>query len=332
MPAQWLSQAGDLSARLGAALEPLWHTLSQPAQQRRIRLLLIALFALWGALALARLVWSLLPRPEPVAELSAPVINPVSEGSSTVASRELDIERMRGWHLFGEPGAQPVAPPTQPVVSALQGIEKDAQETRLDLKLRGVVASTEVGLGHAIIEHRSRQAVYAVDDKLPVPGRVRLAKVMPTQVILDNGGTYERLTLFEESSVATPLAPPAGQREAQEIDKRGQADVTELANDYRARLYSNPQSLAEVVSVSAVRREGALVGYRVAPGRDPEQFAQLGFQPGDLVTGINGIDLDSPANTMRLYNAMRAAGEVVFEVQRDDQPLTIAVSLGDAGP
>ena len=49
----------------------------------------------------------------------------------------------------------------------------------------GFVASTEDGLGHAIIEHRSQQTVYAVEDELPVPGKVVLAKVMPKQVVLD---------------------------------------------------------------------------------------------------------------------------------------------------
>jgi general secretion pathway protein C len=38
---------------------------------------------------------------------------------------------------------------------ALAGIEDGAPDTRLPLRLRGVVAATEAGLGQAIIEHRS---------------------------------------------------------------------------------------------------------------------------------------------------------------------------------
>ena len=331
MPAQWHSSTSELTARATALAEPVLHSLSQPAQVRRLRLLLVALFTLWGVLALVRMVWALLPAAAPAAAL-AQVINPVSN-SAPAASRELDIERMRGWHLFGEAGAAPVAPAPQPVVSnARDGIEEGARETRLALKLRGIVASTADGLGHAIIEHRAQQAVYAVEDKLPAPGRVTLAKVMPRQVILDNGGTYERLELYEESelgALAPPAPTPADQAEA--LDRRGEPEITELASDYRSRLYQNPQSLAEVVNISAVRRDGALVGYRVAPGKDREQFDQLGFRPGDLVTSVNGISLDSPANTMKLYNAMRSAGEVVFELEREQQPLTLSVSLEDSG-
>ncbi len=71
-----------------------------------------------------------------------------------------------------------------------------------------------------------------------------------------------------------------------------------------------------MVNVSAVREGAALLGYRVSPGKDQEQFERLGFKPGDLVTSVNGISLDNPANTMVLYNTMRDAGEAVFELQR----------------
>ena len=92
--------------------------------------------------------------------------------------------------------------------------------------------------------------------------------------------------------------------------------ASDVAKAYRARLYDNPQSLAEVVTVSAVRENGELLGYRIAPGREREQFEQLGFRPGDTVTSVNGISLNDPANTLRLYQTMRTATEAVFDLRR----------------
>lgn len=338
MAAQWLSNSSDLTGRLGAASAEVFNTLSQPANARRLRRMLLLIILLWAVFALMRLVWALLPAPEPVVLAESVVINPVSNGGSQLEATDVDIEQMRNWHLFGKAGAGPspeeLAEQAKKA-SALEGIEEGARETRLNVKLRGIVASTEDGLGHAIIEHKNKQAVYAVEDKLPLPGNVKLAKVMPRQVILDNGGTYERLVLFEASDIATqaPLRPPPQQaNNGEEIDKREQADVTALASDYRQRLFQNPQSLAEVVKVSAVRQDGSLKGYRLAPGSDRNQFEQLGFKAGDLVTSVNGITLDDPANTMRLYNAMRSAGEVVFDLERGGEPLTLSVSLGGDAP
>ena len=46
-----------------------------------------------------------------------------------------------------------------------------------------------------------------------------------------------------------------------------------------------------------------------------------------MVTSVNGIALNDPANTVRLYQAMRSASEAVFDLERDSQQLTISVSL-----
>lgn len=337
MPAQWLIQSSEVSGRVGAALTSAFTALAQPARARRLRMVLFALLALWAVLALSKLVWALLPAAESAAQTPDSVINAVSLSPADARVEPVDVNRMVAWHLFGRAGApdqvvmelEPTATP-----NAREGIEDGARETRLQLKLRGIVASTQDGLGHAIIEHKSKQAIYAVEDKLPLSGKVVLAKVMPRQIVLDNGGTYELLVLYDESKLDTvgmsaPATKPNPSKEPQ-VDRRSDAKTTDLALSYRERLYENPQSLVEVVNVSAVRDGGTLSGYKVNPGKDREQFEQLGFKPGDLVTTINGVSLDNPANTMVLYNSMRTAGEVVIELERQGQPMTLSVNL-DSG-
>lgn len=339
MPAKLLSNHSDLPRRVNDALENTFHSLARPAVARRLRLGLVALFAIWGTLALSQLIWALLPQEEEALPAGAVVINPANVSAPAASAAPVDIERLRSWHLFGEASAmteedavaQPE--PTAPG-NALDGIEKGARETRLALKLRGVVASTEDGLGYAIIEHKTQQEMYAVEDKLPLPGRVVLAKVMPRQVVLDNAGTYELLELFEDSdSMSQLMQPPAPTPKRQvrrPADARPDGSASRLARTYRERLYDNPQSLADVVTVSAVRENGQLLGYRIAPGKEREQFEQLGFKPGDLVTSVNGIALNDPANTLRLYQTMRSASEAVFDLKRNDQPMSISVDLNDA--
>ena len=78
-----------------------------------------------------------------------------------------------------------------------------------------------------------------------------------------------------------------------------------------------------------MRENGELRGYRISPGKEQDQFELLGFRSGDLVTSVNGIELNDPANTIRLYQTMRSAGEAVFELQRDNQPITVSVNLGE---
>ncbi len=333
MSAQWLSNSNVLSARVNAALTGALNALARPDHARRLRKAVLCLLVIWAVLALTKLIWALVPATESSAMVALQVINPVSVGGSVRDAEPVDIDSLVAWHLFGEAGESvldiPLPEESEPV-SSRDGIEEGAQETRLQLKLRGIVSSTKEGLGYAIIESNNEQDVYSVEDKLPLSGEVTLAKVMPMQVVLDNGGTYELLALYDESSLgagsAAPAMPAATQTSAL-VDRREDAQTTSLAQSYRERLYQNPQSLVEVVRISAVREGSTMRGYRVSPGTDAEQFTQMGFEAGDVVTGINGVSLDNPTNTMVLYNSLRTAGEVVFELERGGQQLTLSVNL-----
>lgn len=329
---EWLQHAGAGS-------------LGDPARSRRLRQVLLALAAVWSLLALTQLLWALFPQGDSL-PAQGRIINPpsLSVGAAGAAATQVNIEALRSWPLFGEPGAAVAQEPETPLAEASaerEGIEKGARETRLDLVLRGVIAFTADGAGSAIVEYLGQQAVYSVDDVLPVPGRVTLAKVMPFQVVLDNGGTYELLLLYQPSDLdsqlgavraAVPSAASAAQPEgaARVIDKRADQGATALASSYRDQLYQNPQSLAELVRIAAVREGGELRGYRLTPGRDKAQFEQLGFRTGDLVVAVNGMPLSDPANTMRLYQAMRAASEASFDLLRSGEAVAVSVSLGAA--
>ncbi len=341
MSSHWRDKTSDVSVRVNEGLGAAFHALGEPARAARLRQVIIVLLALWALSALARMVWVLLPQPATPAAPAGVIFNPVEGSAQGAPAYEVDIDRLRSWHLFGQQDSSDTVVQTPTDTTAAQsereGIEKNASETRLALKLRGAVASSEDGLGHAIIEYQSKQAVYAVEDELPVPGKVTLAKVMQKQVVLDNRGTYELLTLFEESSLDSQIvaAPsPAPQRRQQAPRTLGRIDARAagaLAGAYREQLYTDPQALTDVVAISAVRNGADLVGYEIAPGKDVEQFHALGFKPGDVVTSVNGIELTDPTNTMRLYQTMRTASEAVFEIQRDSQPVTLNVSLGAGG-
>jgi general secretion pathway protein C len=183
-----------------------------------------------------------------------------------------------------------------------------------------------------MIEARKKQELYSVGDDLPANGKVTLAKILPKQVVIDNNGTYELITLFDDNGIVgivqsasseLPNRTPALTAEV----STNQSERQQLAANYRKQLYSDPQSLAGLVSISAVRSDGGLKGYRVAPGRDAEQFTALGFKAGDIVTAVNGYTLSDPTNTVRLYQLMRDATDATFEIERDGSPVSISVSL-----
>ena len=221
-------------------------------------------------------------------------------------------------------------------VGPREGIENGARETRLALTLTGIVASTSDGLGSAMIEAKKKQELYSVGDTLPANGKVTLAKILPKQVVIDNNGTFELITLFSDNVLAG-IVKTAVNREQASVALASSENPSSpavntpqqqrLASRYRQQLYDDPQSLSGLVSISAVQGQGGLKGYRLSPGRDADQFTALGFKSGDIVTAVNGYALSDPTNTVRLYQLMRDATDATFDIEREGAPVSINVSL-----
>jgi general secretion pathway protein C len=320
--------------RSGAVREAII-ALAQPNRVRRIRHGIIVFALVWTVFSTTQLIWALVPVSAVAMPADLVVLNPAESTLSAAEVQSVDLDRILSWHLLGKAGEPAAVAITDTIaVESLQGIEEGAGETRLDLNLRGIISSADDGLGHAIIEYKSKQKIYAVEDNLPVSGRVTLAKVMPDRVVIDNRGIYELLILYADNTLSPQLAASTAKAvpkgESKYVDMRADARTTRLAKAYRHRLYKNPESLAELVRISPVRDGDVLRGYRVAPGSDDAQFSALGFKRGDLVTNVNGIALNDPGNTIRLYQLMRGAGEAVFDLERGEQLVTVTVSLDDA--
>ena len=307
------------------------------ADEQRLSVLqrgLIAVLVLWAVNSTANTVWALIPS-SPVEVSKSVVINPPpSSNAASAGSETIDVSSILGMSVFGaaEPSEVQDLAPVNAVATPREGIENGARETSLALTLTGIVASTADGLGSAMIEARKKQELYSVGDDLPASGKVTLAKILPKQVVIDNNGTYELITLFDDNGIVgivqstsseLPNRTPALTAEV----STNQSERQQLAANYREQLYSDPQSLAGLVSISAVQSDGGLKGYRVAPGRDAEQFTALGFKAGDIVTAVNGYTLSDPTNTVRLYQLMRDATDATFEIERDGSPVSISVSL-----
>lgn len=325
--------------------------LAQPASLQIVQRCLGLVLALWVLVSLLRALWSFFPEVPPVS--AGELINPVISNANETRQAAVDIDALVATHLFGKPGAEPVQLPLgglsdsgrSPAMSeseaaeALAGIEDGAPTTRLPLILRGVVASSDAGLGQAVIEHRQQQDLYQVGDELPVDNEVVLAKVLPDLVVLDNKGRFEVLRLFESNELSAQVprgvaaagpAPAKAPTAVAARDVKAPEDVATIAAQYRDRLYRDPQSLADVVRVTAVRDGTQLLGYRISPGSAAREFSALGFESGDIVTAINGLSLTDPSNTLRLFEDMRSVQEANFELQRKGAVLNLNVNIAQA--
>ena len=320
-------------------LRRIWQRLARdPVALKRVQDALTILLVLWSLLSASQLLW--IPwRGSAIESVPALALNP-PQPSAQVALVAVDTSAVMGSGVFGGiPDELDASLVTNERSDNRDGIERNAAETRLPLSLTGIVASIEDGLGSAVIRASGTEQVYAVGDGLPAPGQVTLAKIMPHSIVIDNNGTYELLTLYGGASLIVPTTPSREQRatpsdrtvaaprlEAQPL-VASEAKRSEVAQRYRRALYETPEALASLLTVSPVQADGAIIGYRISPSKERAAFDALGFQPGDMVTGVNGLSLSDTTNTLKLYTLMKDATAATFDITREGGNVTISVDL-----
>ena len=273
----------------------------QSPQTRRVILVINLLLIVWIASILASLTWDLLSPDDAIEPVEV-----VADAAPVQANpdRQL-ISQMPGWHLMGE--AKQSSAPVQVSTPVT------APETKLKLILRGVLASNDPEHARAIIaDPRGKELQYGLGDTLP--GNAELSEVHPDRIILKRNGRFETLRLPKNKKGSTTVAgrSVSARRSTQSPQQR-------LSNA-RQQLSKSPGKLSNLIRATPKRGEGGkTVGYVLSPGRDPDLFAQVGLQPGDVAIQINDIKLDNPTNSARALKSMQSGDSVTVTVLRDEQ-------------
>lgn len=293
IPDSWLRTATALYGRYGRALPGV----------------LAAVFAILLGRALADLVWGLVPVPE-----SARWRPPPPAPSSARPASAIDLNAIANAGLFGRYQAAPTS----------EASLLNAPETVLNLTLIGLLADDREQYSRALIATQGGdEKAYAIGDD--VARGVTLQAIFPDRVILLRGGQLETLRLERDKPGTGGAAVPAPPPVASSADN-GDGAAPQLAR-IRDEVLKDPAKASEYVRVQPANISGQLKGYRVYPGRDRSAFTSAGLRPGDLVTSVNGVQLDDPAKALQLLGDLGQAGQVNLVVERGGQTQNISINL-----
>ncbi|MFT5082163.1 MAG: general secretion pathway protein C [Lentisphaeria bacterium] len=337
IPLTQSSSAASMSDRLGLVLA---YIKQLPQSVWRSAVLVLAF--LWLANSTASLVWLLVPLPNvpQPSKLAVPVTVQQNAGGTGTSLRFDDLATLA--EVFGSSNPVVVAPDTTPVD---ESSVIDAETTKLKLKLHGILAAEDPGQGSAIISDGKDQLLYGVGDEIDGARGVKLAKVLNARVILDNKGNLESLWLFSEEDFSASARPDYSKSPRQNISSRNRtsptrtssgnggddADVSDNTTRTTARPDQIPKNVGDVVRFSVHRKDGKMVGYRIRPGRDRELFTQVGLKANDIVTSVNGIEVNDPKQIRSVYQSMKTATEAQLSVLRDGETHSISISLDTGG-
>jgi general secretion pathway protein C len=186
----------------------------------------------------------------------------------------------------------------------------DAPQTTMPLVLAGVLATGNPKVGQAIIGTNASTAKrYGVGDM--IQGGARLTAVYTDRVLIERNGATEALSLPHTSTLAT-VAPPTTQ--APRPPQPAGAQAGALFNG--------------LLRVQPVFVQGKLSGYRVFPGpRGANVLTQLGLHSGDLITAINGTQLDDAARSMQIVQTLGSSDSASVTVSRNGELQELNLNL-----
>jgi general secretion pathway protein C len=251
--------------------------------------------------------------------------------STATKSKTLDINQLTSYHLFGNPNTTQAASISDQI---------NAPVSRLKLKLRGVYATSDDLLASAMIEAKNKQDNYQIGDKLPGAAGLKLHSIQSDRVIMSRGGKFETLLIEDFGKLKGSTSNRSTRSNVRKtsssdnkpsnisktvLDKRKDANLTKELIELRSKL-SDPQSLSELISVSAATDDGQFIGFRLGPGKNRALFGRLGLRRNDIVTNVNGISLDDPATAFTLMEQISSAQEIDLTIKRGDKVMNILFS------
>ena len=215
-----------------------------------------------------------------------------------------DVQSVVSAHLFGIAAADPNQDPSS------------APTSTSNLVLTGTIATQDPKHGVAIVSDGGPSKVYSVGDNI---GGASLHSVYLDRVILDRGGSLETLLLPRVlPNMHAPVRPPGA-------SPRTVAAVENI----RHMVQQDPGILDQVMRTvpSYDNAAGKLRGFRAYPGQNRAIFGKLGLKPGDLVTAINGTQLDDPQRSQEVFNTIQTSDHVSVTVERAGQKQEISLNI-----
>ncbi len=285
-----------------SSLQALW----QQHRDRTLRVVpagLTLLLALLLGLQLARLFWWAVPVPDVWQPLPAVPVE-------TRRAAQVDVAALAEAQLFGS--AAPAA--------AAETNLANAPDTNLNLTLLGIFAGDVEADSRALISTgNGEEEPFSIGDEV-VRG-AELKAIFPDRVVLSRNGRNEVLRLDKDAPSRNLVADTSSPNALPD-----RVALPQLAS-VREQILQDPTQAANYLRVQPAAVGGAMRGYRIYPGRDRSLFNAAGLRPGDLVTAINGTELNDATRALQMLTELSTATQVSLTVERGGNPQTVNISL-----
>jgi general secretion pathway protein C len=256
----------------------------------------------------ANAIFAAVVLPPPEREVEAAGEEPIA--ASTWADRQSILDR----NVFE---SSTLAPPPGGAV------DEDLEATKLPLTLMGTAASEDPRLAWAAIQDRDARTTLIVGVGQAIQDKATVVRIERQRVVLMEGGAHRELAFDEDDltpQLAAAAAPapggPASRAAARRAARLQQLseNTFEMPEADAQALMNNPAQVLSDARWLPKYEDGQMTGVQMSQIKAGSMLEQAGMQEGDLITGVNGMPLDSPEQSPLIMQQLMSGEAVTFEV------------------
>lgn len=221
----------------------------------------------------------------------------------------------------------------------------EAAAPRTNYLLIGTVASDNASLRRAILWNDGMKSPRSVKEKEEIEPSVKMGAISRDHAFLLRGKEKEKLDLLpvgtrQRPSTATLAAtapPPADVRPPRGEGGLPSSPEIKVSKIREGQYAIDEASIASITSdfnkhMTQVRLQpyfddGKAAGYRLVQVRPGSTFSQIGFQSGDVLQQVNGLDVSSPDKLFTLFQNLKDEKRVVVNLLRGGQSTTMSYEI-----
>lgn len=200
------------------------------------------------------------------------------------------------------------------------------KQTDLSLKLWGTVSGDRKA-AYAVIEDTKarRQNLYREGDAIQ---DAAVKMILREKVVLTRNGEDEVLEMEKRlaSARSTPPRQPRGRTSPSRSSGGGDQQI-QLERDQIESAINNVNNLMRQAKIRPHFKDGKPDGLTLTRVRPNSIFTKLGLRSGDIITGVDGQDIQSVDDALRFYQSLKSGANVKVQIRRRGQQQNIEYQI-----
>jgi general secretion pathway protein C len=255
-----------------------------------------------------RVIAAVLLPTAPVAAVAATRPAPPPPHSRSWAEREIILTR----NLFH-------SSLDAPALTAEQ-LEEELEKSRLPVTLLGTFAASDPAVSRATLMDKEKNETLVVGIGDQIKNTASVQRIERRRVVLLENGAPRELTFGDEEGAQPTIhrANPARRAATTEPAIRRTQSGVAVSRDEIKKSMRDPSELLSQARVLPKFEQGQMVGLQVNGIKPGSLFQEIGIQEGDVITQFNGIPIDSPDQSQRIFQELANASEFNVVVRGAD--------------